>query len=535
MRSPSAESEGEMFAVGVANFLACAAVVALVAGALFFLVDLHVRLSAGASAVSPLTPILFLIGVVAIQRLRARGNEIPYWPVYVVGLAFAMLYNLSRTTGGAPSDAKFVLYAGIAVLWLVADRLARVSTMDFSDVDSSAAGILSDEPALPGERVREIRILKHPGALVLLFSFVTLAIFLVGERYVTGGSLGETAWYAKFSLVGALALLAIAAMFAHLRYCLRSRIERSRGFLPVWLLSAGVLIAGAMLLASLIPRTDLALRKETLTLARKAYRVVAPVTGGPSSSEPGKRSGEAPNDSERAKSEKPHPSGQVSEEGARRSGSGQGGNAGGRGQGQSPRETPQIPALLASLFRFLRYLAWLAVLLGVLYVLLRFGRRILGEVSSLGGIRGKIAAALERLLARILGIGASLRKLFAARPSRGVPQGTPFHNPFLIREILEDRPVDEAVRYAYEEMRRIADDLPPRGRSDLTPYEFLRELPEPLRPFAREVAALTELYVLAAYSARALEEKLRKELVPIWDRLIMFAETTAPSGDAGDT
>ena len=524
MRSPSMASESEYGFSAVANFLACVAVVALVAGALFFLIDLHVSLANGRSAVMPTTPVFFLIGVVAIQRLRARGEEIPYWPIYVIGLAGAVLYNLSQTTGGAPAQAKLVLYGGIALLWIVADRLTRVSTLDATDQDTSATGLMEEEAPEPGQRTRETNLSKHPGVLVMLFTGVTITVFLLGERFVTDGSLATTSKYLKLSVAGALALLAITAMFGHMRYLMKFEIPRSRAFIPVWFLSAGVLAGVALLAAELIPRTDAAIRNQALTLARRARSrfARAPVSGDPTAEESGSRAGHAPDSEDREESEARDATGRAGREGAAREG--EGGESGRQETTSQSGSSRSVKRPSPGIFAVLRYLAWIALVVVVITCFLRFGRRLLRDAARLGGLRGAIAGAIEKVLARLLGIGEALRKLFSTRGGEVVEAAPVFRNPFLVREVLEDHPVDEAVRYAYEEMRKIADDLPPHARRDLTPYEFLGDLPSALSPFKKDVADLTELYCLAAYSSRPLAGDARSRLGPVWGRLVEFAE-----------
>jgi len=621
MEKPHIQTEAEVAFTVVANFLACVAVIVLVAGALFFIRDLHIAMSGGSSRLPTWIMWVILIGIVATQRIRARKDEIPYWPLYVVFLALAIAYRMDQEIGYSPGGAQLVMYGGIAVLWIIADKLTSLATLDATEADTTHAGLFVEDPER-GESLREVKVLKHPGAGVILFGAATVALFLLCERFVTGGSLGSTTWPLKLAIVGALSLLAITAMFSHLRYAIKHAVDRPRSFMPAWMIAAAVLIGLALLVASLVPAADFKLRQRVTAVTRDvSARLIRSRGADPESDKPGERPGEGQQDDpKRRQTDEGHPQGRPGEEGPKsdkerdRAGSAaesddankespgdsgketsearddRGGEApedqddsnerkedrtedeperkeepkerekrrstgtartrqdksprektGARErstrreteQQRQPRQKPRRRPLrlpnLGAIGRIIKTIIAIAIAVVVIWLLARFFRKVLRELSEVEGWKGKLAAFFDRLIARFEAWLASLRNAFTLRrrPAPDAPPPPkPFVNPFLSREIIDDFEIDEVVRYAYENARRLLDETGAFPSRDLAPYEFLDRLPPNLRAYHGDLERLTNLYVVVAYSSRRVRADARRDVERIWPRLAQLVEAS---------
>lgn len=614
MEKPHIQTEIEVMFTVIANFLACVAVIVLVAGALFFIRDLHLAMAAGTSRLPTWIMWVILIGIVATQRLRARKDEIPYWPLYVVLLALAIAYRMDQEIGYSPAAAQWVMYGGIAVLWIIADKLTGLATLDATDADTTHAGLFVEDPER-GESLREVKVLKHPGAGVILFGAATVALFLLCERFVTGGSLGSTTWPLKLAVVGALSLLAITAMFSHLRYAIKHAVDRPRAFMPAWMIAAAVLIALALAVASLVPAADFKLRQHATALLKDVpARLIRSRGSDPDSDKPGERPGKGHDDPGRRQTEEGDSHGRPGEQGpgsdnqtdrsgtaaesddADKESAGDSGKApskarddrGGdapedqddaekhkrdrredesageeeskerrepRGtaaararsdesrrtasrenkqQSEPRRRRPVRLPNLGAIGSIIKTIIAIAIAVVVIWMLARLFRKVLRELSEVEGWKGKLAAYFDRLIARFEAWLASLRRTFSFRekPAPDAPPAPkPFVNPFLSREIIDDYDIDEVVRYAYENARRLLDESGAFPSRDLAPYEFLERLPSRLRPYRGDLERLTDLYVVAAYSSRRVRTDARRDVERIWPRLAQLVEASefAPS------
>ena len=622
MEKPHIQSEAEVTFTTIANFLSCVAVIVLVAGALFFIRDLHLAMAGGRSRLPTWIMWIILVGIVATQRIRARKDEIPYWPLYVVFLALAIAYRMDQEIGFSPGAAQCVMYGGIAVLWIIADKLTGLTTLDATDADTTHAGLFVEDPER-GESLREVKILKHPGVGVILFGAATVAMFLLCERFVTGGSLGSTTWPLKLAVLGALSLLAITAMFSHLRYAIKHTVDRPRAFMPAWIIASAVLIALALLVASLVPAADFTLRQRATALVKDIPAKLMRSRGtDPDSDEPGERPGKGhQDDPNRRQTDEGDSRGRPGEEGPRsdterdraesaaesddanKESPGDGGketskarddrgreapedqgpsdkrkednaqdtskrdeepeerrkrrstgtartrqdapdrqrnSAGKRStrgetdrQKQRPREPRRRPRRLpnfGAIGRIIKTIIAIAIAVVVIWLLARLFRKVLRELCEVEGWKGKLAAFFDRLIARFEAWLASLRKTFSfgKKPAPDTPPPPkPFVNPFLSREIIDDFDIDEVVRYAYENARRLLDETGAFPSRDLAPYEFIEKLPTHLHDYRGDLERLTNLYVVVAYSSRRVRADARRDVERIWPRLAQLVETSA--------
>jgi len=91
----------------------------------------------------------------------------------------------------------------------------------------------------------------------------------------------------------------------------------------------------------------------------------------------------------------------------------------------------------------------------------------------------------------------------------------PFENPF-----GRGWSPGEIVRHAYHALLAYADLLGCSRQPPQTPYEYLRQLPEPLEPLTEDATHLTHLYVQASYAPDAVPNECVPAVEAIWNRLL---------------
>ncbi len=190
------------------------------------------------------------------------------------------------------------------------------------------------------------------------------------------------------------------------------------------------------------------------------------------------------------------------------------------------------------------WLLWLLLLLLILaliaYLIYRYRRQIRAWFEGLTGWRLRmpgfitglwrvVAAFMVRLLSALR--LRHLAALFGAH-ARGVPT-EPFADPFADRSLAGKSPA-EKVMHVYHALLAYADLIGCPREPDQTPLEYLKGLPRPLAPLAKEANQLTLLYVQARYTPLQVTEQQVGLVRAIWQTLqghidSALAESPAPA------
>jgi hypothetical protein len=193
-----------------------------------------------------------------------------------------------------------------------------------------------------------------------------------------------------------------------------------------------------------------------------------------------------------------------------------------RGQGRSSQAAAVLGGPAGALLNLLGVLSkWLIVplvlvlILGGLWALLRLW-------PHLGGWWGRLTGRLRALLARLAG-------LFNRPPRKAKEEVGP--DPLADLEDLDALPPREAVLAAYQRFLALLT-FPGHPRPErTTPYELLQVLPRHLRRLEDPARSLTDLYVQAAYAAEPVEHGAREQaILSLRGMKGLLASTETPGG-----
>jgi len=146
--------------------------------------------------------------------------------------------------------------------------------------------------------------------------------------------------------------------------------------------------------------------------------------------------------------------------------------------------------------------------IGILLLALFLIARALSNRRGGGGRRFSLLRWFEGLLAGLPVRGVRPLKV---KVSRDIATSCRFHNP--AGKGMTSR---EQVRYSYDALCALAYDIGKPKAPDDTPREFLRRFPEQLEPMRDSAEALTQLYMIAAYSELDMESKVEDQVRQFW-------------------
>jgi hypothetical protein len=485
-----------------------AAVIAMVASFLFYLVDVRSAYLGGGQALKWIG-FCFAVATVLIERYgRSSGDDAYLQGFYTWALAgataFVMLVSPWETQRGNPWETLANLVI-VAAVWHFATRVTRgLSPEAGSGLPKRRLfdrDLLSIEPWQNGDpRTTASRpspplktppaVPRNPAATVARLAAGALLAFAVGEPVLLAASprIGERALAAVvIFLFSTGVVLAAGSALGALR-----RVEAAGGYVSPRLVPGRVALAAlllGMVLASALAMPGLRFQgtgelRPPITRGEgfeqdRGYQQTED-SGQPSPTMPGEIEG---NEAPSKPGDLARDSSQTPSENSPSSGRPKGGG---------------LLGLLAAAGKWLRIPLILALLGVGLWGLLRLW-------PLLKGWRGKASNRWRALLARL---AALLSRL--PRPRR---QDGPPADPLTGLETLLNLPDREAVLAAYHRFLALLETLGHTRSEKSTPYEILYGLPPYLRLLEPPARDLTDLYVLAAYAAEPVEAGARERAV----------------------
>jgi hypothetical protein len=234
---------------------------------------------------------LFVMAAVLIARISIEsGRERAV--IFAIPLGIVTLLAINKFVqfqGGMLQSLTFFINLGlIAIVWWSSDKLTWDCTLIDEDQEDSGEGLLeavgldqSDKAALeqqiaplpeepevttsrdePGwwQRFIDRRRRPHaPGVWVIYFSLAALPLFGIGQLFIPAGEL--SARQNAFNLLciytgSGLGLLMATSFLGLRRYLRQRRQEMPLSTVNLWLTIGGLMIAGVMLAAMLLPRPN---------------------------------------------------------------------------------------------------------------------------------------------------------------------------------------------------------------------------------------------------------------------------------------
>ena len=121
---------------------------------------------------------------------------------------------------------------------------------------------------------------------------------------------------------------------------------------------------------------------------------------------------------------------------------------------------------------------------------------------------------LERFLSAITRVPALPGFRRAPRIDRSIATCSTYTNSLGDRDPSKTLP--DHVTHAYDALCALAYDLGVPRETGQTPYEFIEAFPKPLRNLKKQARELTQLYVQAAYSGKALDPASENTVRRFW-------------------
>lgn len=478
-----------------------AAVIAMVASFLFYLVDVRSAYLGGGPALKWIG-FCFAVATVLIERYGRSGEDAYLHGFYTWALAGATALVMLAAPWETQKRNPWEMLANlviVAAVWHFATRVTRglspeagqdgrrkaVFASDLLSIepwkrDGETASRLSPRPKAPPA------VPRNPAATVARLAAGALLAFALGEPVLLAASprIGERALAAVvIFLFSTGVVLAAGSALAALR-----RVEGAGGYVSPRLVPGRVALAAlllGMVLASALAMPGLRFQGTgELRPPTARGRGVDGDRGYQGTENPGQPASRIPD--------------QV-----------QGSEApslpGGTGQDslQDPSRNSRSPGMRAG-----GLLGWLAAAgewLRIPLILILLGAGLWGLVRLwplLQGWRNRAADRWRALLGRLAGL--------LPRPRR---RDGPAADPLLGLEALLDLPSREAILAAYHRFLTLLEGLGHTRSGKATPYEILHGLPPYLRPLEAAARTLTDLYVLAAYAAEPVEPGARERAV----------------------
>lgn len=480
-----------------------AAVIAMVASFLFYLVDVRSAYLGGGPSLKWIG-FCFAVATVLIERYGRSGEDAYLHGFYTWALAGATALVMLAAPWGPQKRNPWETLANlviVAAVWHFATRVTRgLSPEAGQDVRRKAvfaSDLLSIEPwKRDGETARpSLRpkappaVPRNPAATVARLAAGALLAFALGEPVLLAASprIGEKALTAVVIFLFSTGIvLAAGSALAALR-----RVEAAGGYVSPRLVPGRVALAAlllGMVLASALAMPGLRFQGTgELRPPTARGRGVDGDRGYQGTENPGQPASRIPD--------------QV-----------QGSEApslpGGAGQDslQDPSGNSRSPGMRAG-----GLLGWLGAAgewLRIPVILILLGLGLWGLVRLwplLSGWRNRAADRWRALLNRLAGL---LNRLPRPRRRDGPPA-----DPLTNLEPLLDLPAREAVLAAYHRFLALLEGLGHNRSEKATPYEILNGLPQYLHPLEASARTLTDLYVLAAYAAEPVEPGARERAV----------------------
>ena len=482
-----------------------AAVIAMVAAFLFYLVDVRSAFLGGGPSLKWIG-FCFAVATVLIERYRYRGisgDDADLQGCYTVALVSATVLVMlvapweERSVSAGERLANLLI---IAAVWRFATGVTRGLSPE-ADLRPRQKGLRlyglerlrveallrrrQEETGLPGplrqEKPRTVP--PNPSVAVARLAALALLAFALGEPVLLNAA-PQTGVRAQAAVVIFLfatgVVLAAGSALDTLRRAERAGAQVTPGLVPRRLALAGALLIVVLIAALAMPGVHF----------QGTGRLRPPTSKGEGEE---KDRGYQQSDKIEKLGQRPP-----------RDGASQGRQPNPRGEGRSFRDAAALGGPAAALLNVLGTLAkWLivplvlALIVGAFWALLRLW-------PLLGGWWGGLTDRLRVLLAR-------LAALFTRAPRKTQEAVGP--DPLADLEDLDVLPPREAVLAAYQRFLALLNFLGHPRPEKTTPYELLQVLPRHLRRLEDPARSLTDLYVQAAYAAEPVEHGAREQAI----------------------
>ncbi|MGD0517711.1 MAG: DUF4129 domain-containing protein, partial [Thermoguttaceae bacterium] len=429
-----------------------------------------------------------------------------------------------------------------------------------------------DEPSWWQRFIDRRRRPHAPGVWVIYFSLAALPLFGIGQLFIPVADL--SARQSAFDLLcvytaSGLGLL-LATSFLGLRRYLRQRWqEMPLLIVNLWLTIGGIMIAGVMLLAMLLPRPN-----AEYAVSEPLFRIGSPdqspsqnaqgsdgvkdkqtstqsdqrddrQSGSAPPDRPGNRPSDKADQADKVSSDKANNADKTDEASSEKpkkkppkaTGNSQAGkqstdNArnqrqdGGKNSNNIPpaRSLPQITfAPMNSILALFKWIFYLALALLIVFVIWRSRFELL---SAIGNLVQWLMNFWQNLF------GGRVRSADEAGDEESPQKKTPrpfadFTDPFATGMAQSYAPA-ELVRYTFEAVEAWAWEHGQPRQADQTPHEFARCLASKFSALAEDARRLADLYAQAAYAPVTLPAASVARLSHLWENL--RAQGTVPLG-----
>lgn len=410
--------------------------------------------------------------------------------------------------------------------WILTNTIEAYDPLDRDRDEAMKLAHALDAAAAPPPSWKERLPAKHPGISVFYVSLPVMAVFALGYPVLLNG--GPSMIVAGYVFVATYTLAALGLlMFTSLRglrgYCQERNVPIPAGVSAFWMIFGGflvllVLLGGLLGPSPAVPgmmrvgvrELDYHVRYSAPWDYRE-YQSSAPTkhTGeldpnlagaqGQGDIAPGVESGTEEQEGGAAREGQPRsanppppPSGVTTEGGA---------------------ASPLMELMKASdvarvvVIAIVGVAVALALVVACLFVLQSLAaRRGAGETERLSAFR----RLLEGLKAAMRMPGA---RPWSVRVSRDIARCSAFRNP-----MDAPMPLREKVRYSYDALCALAEDMGQPRDPDRTPHEFMASFPDRLAPLRDEAEDLTRLFVIAEYSNLEIQPRVQDRLRKFWMR-----------------
>lgn len=522
------DSLGSLFTHFTHHAVVPAAVIAMVASLLFYLVDVRSAFLGGGPSLKWIG-FCFAVATVLIERYRYQGvmGDGDLQGCYTVSLlgATVLVMMVAPWDGhSAPVGERLANLLIIAAVWRFATGVTRGLSPE------------ADRPSRPGLRLYGLERLRveawqrqreaetglpgplmslhqekprpappNPSVAVARLAGLALLAFALGEPVLLNAA-PQTGVRAQAAVVVFLFATGVVLAAGSALDTLR-RAERAGGQVAAGVVPRRLALAGALLLVVLV--ASLAMPGVHF---QGTGRLRPPTSQGEGEEK----------DRGYQTSDKIEKLGQKPPQESRNSDGGQGRRTNPRGEGRSSQAAAVLGGPAAAMLNLLGLLAkWLivplvlALILGGLWALLRLW-------PHLGGWWGRLTGRLRALLARLAGL--------FTRPPRKAQEPT-LTDPLVDLEDLDALPPREAVLAAYQRFLALLNFLGHPRPERTTPYELLQVLPRHLRRLEDPARSLTDLYVQAAYAPEPVEHEAREQaILSLRGMKGLLAATETPGG-----
>jgi len=560
----------------------------------------------------------FIAAVVLIDRVRAYYGDAAAATPYQIGLGIAVglfILRFTPASGGvapvSPSWGFVLSFGATGAVWWLADRLARASMVDAANADAASAGIYerlnerrrqetskidgTGETPVPRARraAGKSKRFKHPGLAVACFTGVGCVLFALTEPVVSraGSDLREASFRYLVAFVGCgMFLLATTTLVSVRTYVHKKGIEVFPGAVPIWLVSAGVVVLAILALARILPAPSpggvpqmiAAMARRGTPRQGSGFRAPVPGTTRPKPGERGARArpeaevahtmdtGGADRPRKAGDSSKPSDKGEsrqgqqarkdrqgqgngkagggsrlgslgrsmaeamgFGDDGKGGGGKGKGGSSKGAGgaKGGKPGSGKQTRGVAAPSGSGAGSLDKVVKFLAVIIVIALIVFMLIRLASAIRKHHRTIRERLKRML-------DALRDMFkrkarapgeaAGAEGRRYARLSSFANPFDAEGNLREVSAEEAARLSYQAILAFTRELGIPRREDETPLEYARRMSKALPQIRMQVQTATLMFTRVEYACKSLQADDIARMRSLWGFLERQKRTAVP-------